>query len=120
MLFFLFRLSLLFTVPYKQFHFSLAWVFEHVRARFSQLYAFLTGASSDLGITIYQYLAVILVGRRGRLSASAMILSGTVLSTVSGSVSRLLQYYMILSDSADPRIETLRDVNMGNFNSSSG
>lgn len=206
-LFFLFWLSMLFIVPYQQFHFSPAWVFEHVRARFSMLYAFLTGASSDLGITIYQYLAVLLVGAalaacgcvfkgsfrndlagpstmgvmaggtlglllylfcfvssdrlpaygqadlaawverslfdiygrqiftllgccasvavvllvataagRGRLSSSAMILSGTVLSTLTSSVTRLMQYYMILSDPYDPRIETLRDVSMGNFN----
>lgn len=210
-LFFLFWLSLLFLVPYRQFHLTPAWFFEHIQGRFSQLYGFLTGASLDFAITIYQYLAVMVVGAalaacgcvfkgvfrnelagpstmgvmaggtlglliwllvfvspdglpafgqadlaawaerplldvygrqvftllgccgsvalvlavataagRGRLSASAMILSGTVLSALTGSVSRLLQYYMILSDPADPRIETLRDVSMGNFNSING
>lgn len=207
-LFFLFWLSLLFIVPYQQFHMTPAWFFEHIQDRFVQLYAFLTGSSSDFGITVYQYLAVMLVGAalaacgcvfkgsfrnelagpstmgvmaggtlglliylllfassdgliaygqadltawaerslvevygrqiftllgccasvavvllvataagRGRLSSSAMILSGTVLSALTGSVSKLLQYYMILSDPADPRIDTLRDVSMGNFNS---
>lgn len=207
-LFFLFWLSLLLIVPYQQFHMTPAWFFEHIQDRFVQLYAFLTGSSSDFGITVYQYLAVMLVGAalaacgcvfkgsfrnelagpstmgvmaggtlglliylllfassdgliaygqadltawagrslvevygrqiftllgccasvavvllvataagRGHLSSSAMILSGTVLSTLTGSVSKLLQYYMILSDPADPRIDTLRDVSMGNFNS---
>lgn len=207
-LFFLFWLSLLFIVPYQQFHMTPAWFFEHIQSRFAQLYAFLTGSSSDFGITVYQYLAVMLVGAalaacgcvfkgffrnelagpstmgvmaggtlglliylllfassdgliaygqadltawaerslvevygrqiftllgccasvavvllvataagRGHMSSSAMILSGTVLSALTGSVSKLLQYYMILSDPADPRIDTLRDVSMGNFNS---
>lgn len=210
-LFFLFWISLLFIVPYRQFHLSPAWIFEHVQARFAQLYAFLTGASSDFGITVYQYLAVVLVGGalaacgcifkgsfrnelagpstmgvmaggtlgllvylllftasntqiayseadlsawssrslfdmygqqlftllgcffsmvlvlsvataagRGRLSASAMILSGTVLSTITGSISKLIQYYIILSDPYDPRIEAIRDLSMGSFNRING
>lgn len=210
-LFFLFWLSLLFLVPYRQFHMTPVWFFEHIQARFVQLYAFFTGASSDFGITIYQYLAVMLVGAalsacgcvfkgsfrndlagpstmgvmaggtlgllaylllfvspnvqiayvqadlsawasrslfdvygrqlftllgcccsvalvlavstaagRGRLSASAMILSGTVLSAITGSVSKLIQYYIILSDPYDPRIETIRNLSMGNFNGING
>lgn len=210
-LFFLFWFSLLFIVPYQKFHMTPAWFFEHIRARFAQLYAFLTGASSDFGITVYQYLAVMLVGAalsacgcvfkgafrnelagpstmgvmaggtlgcmvylllfvpssvqiavgeadlnawadrsffdmygaplftllgcvggvalvlgiamaagRGKLSASAMILSGTVLSAITGSISKLLQYYMILSDPYDPRIETIRNLNMGSFNNING
>ncbi len=209
-LFFLFWASLLLMAPYRQFHFTPAWVFEHIRDRFSALYAFLTGASDDFAVTVYQYLAVMLAGAalaacgcifkgsfrnelagpstmgvmaggtlgamvyllffasavpaafaeadlaawaerswlqvygrqlaallgccggvalvlgvsaaagRGRLSAPAMIVSGTVLSAITGSVSRLLQYYIILSDPYDPRIDAIRDLNMGSFSAING
>ena len=209
-LFFLFWASLLLMAPYSRFHFTPAWVFEHVRERFSALYAFLTGASDDFAVTVYQYLAVMLTGAalaacgcifkgsfrnelagpstmgvmaggtlgtmiyllcfvsaapaafgeadlstwaarplaeaygrqlaallgcccgvalvlgvsaaagRGRLSAPAMIVSGSVLSALTGSASRLLQYYIILSDPADPRIDAIRDLNMGSFNAVNG
>lgn len=65
-------------------------------------------------------LAVATAAGRGRLSASAMILSGTVFSAITGGISNLLQYYMILSDPLDPRIETMRNVMMGSFNRING
>jgi len=57
---------------------------------------------------------------RGRLSASAMIVSGTVFAALSGSVAQLLQYYMIMRNPSDPRIQSIRDLMMGNFNSING
>lgn len=205
-LFFLFWCSLLFIVPYKQWGFSPAFIFETVKRRFEQLFLFLFHGSSPFGITVYQYLAVILVGAalaacgtifqgsfrnmlagpstmgvmsggtlglliylllfspahavitfssfdaaayqartffddyarqiftlagcfggvgltmgvslaagRGRLSASTMIVCGSVFSSLTSSAMSLVQYYMILKDPADERIELLRDLNMGTF-----
>lgn len=209
-LFFLFWFSLLFPVPYRQFVFSPAYIFESVKRRFEQFFIFLFQGSGTFGITVYQYLAVILVGAalaacgtifqgsfrnmlagpstmgvmsggslgcllyllffttsasqlqeyytsfdlnaymarsfldiygrqlftlagcfggvalvmgvatiagRGKLSSSAMILSGTVFSTITGNISRIIQYYMILNDPNDSRIETMREVMMGSFDS---
>ena len=205
-LFFLFWLSLVLIVPYREWVFSPAWVFMSVRRRFQQLYAFLFGEGSAFGITVYQYLAVMLCGGalsacgtvlkgsfrnvmagpstmgvmaggslgcliyvllftengadvqastfdaaayagqsfgalygrqlctllgcfggvalilavataagRGRLSASAMILSGTVFSVLIQNISMVIQYYMILQDPNDTRIESIRDLMMGSF-----
>lgn len=205
-LFFLFWCSLIFIVPYKQWGFSPAYIFETVKRRLEQLFIFLFHGSSTFGITVYQYLAVILVGAalaacgtifqgsfrnmlagpstmgvmsggtlgllvylllftsshatvtyytfdaaaynartfldiygqqlltlagcfggvcltlgvslaagRGKVSASAMIVSGTVFSSLTGSIMSLVQYYMILNDPTDERIELLRDMSMGSF-----
>lgn len=205
-LFFLFWCSLIFIVPYKQWGFSPAYIFETVKRRLEQLFAFLFHGSSPFGITVYQYLAVILVGAalaacgtifqgsfrnmlagpstmgvmsggtlgllfylllfssshvtvtyysfdaaaysartfvdiygqqlftlagcfagvgltmgvslaagRGRLSASTMIVCGSVFSSLTSSALSLVQYYMILSDPNDERIELLRDMSMGTF-----
>ncbi len=207
-LFFLFWLSLVLVVPYDQFRFSPAWVFEHVQQRFTQLYLFLFGGNTPFGITFYQYIAIILVGAalattgavfqgsfrnmlagpstmgvmsggtmgclaylllftssstevayatadltdyynltffqtyqkefcvllgclagvalvlvvatvagRGKLNATAMILSGTVLSSITSNIMMVVQYYMVLTDPTDTRIEALSDMMMGNFNS---
>ncbi|MGN1001441.1 MAG: FecCD family ABC transporter permease [Oscillospiraceae bacterium] len=206
-LFFLFWFSLLFLVPYQQFHFSPARIFETVRTRFDQFYVYITGGQTPFGITVYQNLAVIVVGAalaacgtifqgsfrnmlagpstmgvmsggtlglliylllfssshtvisyysydaaaysartfwdiyaqqlmtlagcvagvgltmgvslaagRGRLSASAMIVCGSVFSSLTNSFLSLVQYYMILKDPTDERIELLRDLSMGTFN----
>lgn len=210
-LFFLFWFSLLFIVPYRQWSLSPAYIFESVKSRFSQFYAFFTGGHSEFGITVYQYLAVIVTGAalaacgtvfqgslrnvlagpstmgvmaggtlgfmvylllftsgdasyvfseadldawagrsffeiyglqlfallgcfasvaltvgvataagRGRLSAPAMILSGTVFSAITGGISNLIQYYMILTDPYDTRIEAVRELMMGSFNRING
>lgn len=205
-LFFLFWCSLLFIVPYKEWGFSPAFIFETVKRRFEQLFAFLFHGSSPFGTTVYQCLAVMLVGAalaacgtifqgsfrnmlagpstmgvmsggtmglliylllfssahttvsfstfdaaayqarsffdiyarqiftlagcfggvgltmgvslaagRGRLSASTMIVCGSVFSSLTSSAMSLVQYYMILKDPTDERIELLRDLNMGTF-----
>ncbi len=205
-LFFLFWFSLLFIVPYKQWGFSPAYIFETVKRRFEQLFTFLFQGSSPFAITVYQYLAVILVGAalaacgtvfqgsfrnmlagpstkgvmsggplghldylllfssshtavtfftfdaaayntrtffdiyaqqfmvlagcfagvgltvgislaagRGRISASTMIVCGSVFSSLTSSAMSLVQYYMILNDPTDERIELLREMSMGTF-----
>lgn len=195
-LFFLFWGSLLLVVPYKQWTFSAAWVFESVRSRFEQLYQFLFWGSTPFAIMVWQYLAIMLVGAAlaacgaifqgsfrnvlagpstmgvmsggslgcllyllffwgtgtgaagglwdsyaqpictligcfggvalvmivstaaggGRLSPAAMVLSGTVFSSVTQSFSKLIQYYMILKDPTDVRIELIQDLMMGSLN----
>lgn len=206
-LFFLFWASLLFLVPYTEWNFSPAWVFQTVQQRFSQLYLFFYGKNSAFGPSFWQQLAVIVVGSalaatgavfqgsfrnvlagpstmgvmsggslgfiiylllfttstteavhttadleaysarsfaeiygqqicillgclgavllvvtvatiagRGRLSPSAMILSGTVFSAFVSNINMLVQYDMIANDPSDSRIEAIKDMNMGNFN----
>lgn len=206
-LFFLFWGSLVLAVPYHQWVFSPAWIFETVQRRFGQLYQFLFGEETAFRITVWQYLAVMLAGAAlaacgtvfqgsfrnvlagpstmgvmsggslgcllyflliwdassqvtyataslegpepqslwsvyaqqfctllgcfagvalvllvataaggGKLSPSAMVLSGTVFSTVTQSASTLIQYYMILRDPTDVRIELIRDLMMGSLN----
>lgn len=207
-LFFLFVISLLFTVSYKDWVFSPAWIFESVKRRLEQLYLFFFAGGSPIGITVYQYLAVVLAGAglaacgailqgsfrnvlagpstmgvmsggslgcmlflilfnssdaeithtvadlaayanrdifemygrqlctflgciggvalilavatlagKGRLSASAMIISGTVFSSLTGNISMLIQYYLIKNNPYDARIDTVRNLMMGSFNS---
>ncbi len=209
-LFFLLLASLLLVVPYQEFRFSPAWVFEHIQQRFRQLYLLLFGSGSAFAVTVYQYLAVIVVGAalaacgaifqgafknvlagpstmgvmsggslgcliymllfvpaeaeviyttfdystylenqataslwstyqqqictligcfagvglvllvatiagRGRLSASAMILSGTVFSSITSQCSMIIQYYMIIKNPNDQRIELIQELMMGTF-----
>ena len=50
------------------------------------------------------------------ITASAMILSGTVFSVLTQNLAMLIQYYIIRNDPTDPRIEAARDLMMGTFN----
>ncbi len=205
--FFLFVLSLVLIVPYRDMQFTPAWIFYNVQQRFQQFYLFLFGGEETFGILVYQYIAILFVGAglaacgaifqggfknvlagpstmgvmsggslgtliylllftaveyqatyteadldryasmslfelygqqlftllgcaggvilvltiailagRGTLSTSAMILSGTVFSAFVQNISGVLQYYMIMKDPSDPRIESMRDLMMGTFN----
>ena len=202
--------SLLLVVPWNQFHFTPAWIFEHIRDRFHQLYLLLFGTGSVMGTTVVQYLACVLAGAalaacgsifqgafknvlagpstmgvmaggtlgclvylllfvsaeatvtwtsfdyeayqtaraaatvwtdyrqqiftlcgalggvllvllvatvagRGKLNASAMVIAGTVLSSMISQVTMLIQYYMIILDPSDQRIEMMQDLMMGTF-----
>ena len=60
-------------------------------------------------------LGIATIAGRGRLSPMAMILSGTVFSNAIGNLTMLVQYYMILKDPEDTRIDALQDLMMGNF-----
>ena len=77
---------------------------------------------TQLFILVGSFLAVGLVmgialaAGRGKVSGTAMIMSGTVLSSLTSSVFMMVQYYMILTDPSDTRIETLQDLMMGSFN----
>ena len=206
-LFFLFVISLLFTVSYKDWVFSPAWIFESVKRRLEQLYLFFFAGGSPIGVTVYQYLAVVLTGAglaacgvilqgsfrnvlagpstmgvmsggslgfmlflilfnsvgvevtytvadlaayssrsffemygqqlctfaggiggvalilavatfagRGKLSASAMIISGTVFASLTGNISMLIQYYLIKNDPSDAMIDAIRNLMMGSLN----
>lgn len=66
-----------------------------------------------LGVALV--VAVATVAGRGRLSSSAMILSGTVFSALVGNISMVIQYSMILANPADQRIELVQELMMGSF-----
>ena len=52
---------------------------------------------------------------KGKLSPSAMLISGMVFSSVISSINLIVQYYMIVKDPSDTRIEAIRDMMMGSF-----
>ena len=60
-------------------------------------------------------LLVALAAGRGRVSSSAMILSGTVLSTLTSNAMMVVQYYIIAKDPLDSRIDAIADLMMGSF-----
>ncbi|MBO4676739.1 MAG: iron chelate uptake ABC transporter family permease subunit [Oscillospiraceae bacterium] len=82
---------------------------------FFQLYGrpFFTLAGCFLGVALI--LGVAFAAGRGRLSAPAMIVSGTVFSILIQNLSAIIQYFMIVKDPADPRIQAIRDLMMGSF-----
>lgn len=59
---------------------------------------------------------IAMIAGRGRLSGSAMILSGTVFSALVSNINMFVQYAIIVNDPSDSRIDALQDLNMGNFN----
>lgn len=205
-LFFLFWISLVFVVDYKQFFFTPSYIYTTVARRFAELYRFLSGAGSPFSITFYQYLCVILIGAglaacgcvlqgsfknvlagpssmgamsggtlgcmayvllyapaasqavytvadltapksfmqlyalpvfifcgciiavgvvliisfvagKGKMSSTAMILSGTVFSSISNNALIAVQYHLTKANPYDPRIELIRKLSMGSVSS---
>ncbi|MDO4581911.1 MAG: iron ABC transporter permease [Bacillota bacterium] len=88
-----------------------AWAQRGFFEIFAQQLITLAGCIAGVGLV----LAVATAAGRGRLSATAMILSGTVFSTLTGNAAQLLQYYLILTDPTDPRIDAIRNLVMGSF-----
>ena len=207
-LFFLFWISMLLIVPYDQFSFNPAWVFEHIKSSFQELYKVLFGGYTTYSVIIVRYLAIIVCGAalaasgsalkgsfkntlagpstmgvmsggsigamvyiflfmestssqvieatraselinenpsfmdtygqavfvlagcflgvittmgvaniagRGKVSRTAMILSGTVISSLSSNIMMIVQYYIILKDPDDERITYIQELMMGSF-----
>lgn len=59
---------------------------------------------------------IAVIAGKGKVSSSAMILAGTVFSSVIGSFCSIIQYYIIIKDPLDPRIEQMRSLSMGSMN----
>ena len=71
-----------------------------------------------LGGSLFGTVLILTISRiagKGKLSPSAMLISGMVFSSVISSFNMVIQYYMILLDPNDSRIETIRDMMMGSF-----
>lgn len=60
-------------------------------------------------------LGVSLAAGHGRLSSAGMILTGMIFSSVIGSFCGVIQYYMILKNPSDPRIQEIRNLSMGSL-----
>lgn len=60
-------------------------------------------------------LGISTIAGKGKVSSSAMILAGTIFSSVIGSFCALIQYYIILKNPSDSRITTLRSLSMGSL-----
>ncbi len=78
---------------------------------YQQQICILIGSFAAVGVT----LGVSSIAGRGKLSPTAMILSGTVLSSLTSNVMMIVQYYIVLNDPEDTRIEALQDLMMGSF-----
>jgi len=76
-----------------------------------QLFVF---AGSILAVALV--LGISMAAGKGRVSAPAMIISGTVFSSMISSFIQLIQYYMIVKDPSDTRLDLIRDMMLGNFN----
>lgn len=63
-------------------------------------------------------IGIAMVAGRGKVSSSAMILAGTVFSSVIGSFCALIQYYIILKNPSDTRIDAIRSLSMGSLDRS--
>lgn len=71
-----------------------------------------------LGGSIFGTALILVISRvagRGKLSPSAMLIAGMVFSGLISSITMIVQYYMIIKDPNDERIEILRDMMMGSF-----
>ena len=60
-------------------------------------------------------LGVATIADRGKVSSSAMILAGTVFSSLIGSFCGLIQYYIITMNPSDTRIQEIRSLSMGSL-----
>ena len=60
-------------------------------------------------------LVVTYIAGKGKAAPSAMLIAGMVFSSVISSASMVIQYYIIIKDPTDERIETIRDMMMGSF-----
>lgn len=82
------------------------------RVRYQMPLAILIGC---LGTALLIVGISVLAGR-GRVSPSAMIVAGTVFSTVVGNINLLFQYFLMEKDPSDYRIAVIRNLMMGSFN----
>lgn len=60
-------------------------------------------------------LGITMAAGRGQVSASTMILAGSIFSSMIGSLCGLIQYYMILKNPSDERITLIRSLSMGSM-----
>jgi iron complex transport system permease protein len=66
-------------------------------------------------LAVLLVLGISIAAGRGRVSAPAMILSGSVFSTIVGTFTSMIQYSMIVTNPDDERIDAIRDIMLGNF-----
>ena len=66
-----------------------------------------------LAVTLIMGIA--LAAGKGKVSASAMIISGTVFSAMIGNLVQVVQYFIIMSNPEDTRIDMISDMMLGNF-----
>lgn len=60
-------------------------------------------------------LGVAAIAGRGKVSSAGMILTGMVFSSVISSFCGVVQYYMIVKNPSDPRIQEIRSLSMGSL-----
>lgn len=79
--------------------------------RYQQQFCVLVGCFASVALV----LLIATIAGRGKVSSSAMLISGMVFSSVVSNISMVIQYYMIVKNPDDTRIEAIKDMMMGNF-----
>lgn len=67
-------------------------------------------------IAVALILGISMTAGHGKVSGPAMIISGTVFSAGINNVIQIVQYYMLVKDPTDTRIDSIRDMMLGNLN----
>lgn len=66
--------------------------------------------------SVFFVLSVAMIAGKGKVSATTMVICGMVFSSVISNLTMIVQYYMIVKDPNDSRIEVMKNMMMGNFN----
>jgi iron complex transport system permease protein len=66
-------------------------------------------------VSVVFVLLIATIAGKGKVSTSALLVSGMVLSSLVSNIGMIVQYYMIIQDPDDSRIEAIQDMMMGNF-----
>ena len=64
---------------------------------------------------VFIVVGITLMLGRGKLHANNLIITGIIFSSIIGSFSGLVQYYLIEHNPSDPRIDVIRNMMMGGF-----
>ncbi len=66
-------------------------------------------------MAVLTVVGITLILGRGRIRSDHLIITGIIFSSIIGSFSSLVQYYLIERNPADPRIDIIRSMTMGGF-----
>ncbi len=64
---------------------------------------------------VFIVVGITLMLGRGRIHSNHLILTGMIFGSIIGSFSGIVTYYLIMSNSSDPRIDAIRQLSMGSF-----
>lgn len=92
---------------------NLASVFEQQNAVMRNLQSFMVLAGCFGAVALVVGITLLL--GRGRIRSDYLILTGIIFSSLIGTFSSMVQYYLIEKNPDDPRIDIIRNLTMGGF-----